>query len=868
MIEDTLRVRDFRMRSDRFLSAIFLFSAGVFGAAQSDDPQLLINQLRQKAAADKSEAQALALAYGIPIRHIYPDGTIIELAMFRNGKPIYRRTDNVNAAKTTRANRVHPSGGAGLSLTGTGIILGEWDGGPVRSTHTELSGHVTVIDGGSAANHATHVAGTMVAKGTDATAKGMAWGASVKSFDWDSDSAEMATEAAAGMLASNHSYGYISGWAEYSDGWYWYGDRVAGHSEEAGFGYYNDIAHDWDQIVYDHPNYNIFKSAGNDRGEGPSSQPLSHYEWDGSAWKSYTVIRPKDGGASGYDTISYNGVAKNMITVGAVDDVLSYTGPASVVMSSFSGWGPTDDGRIKPDIVANGVALHSSVATSDTAYGTYSGTSMASPDACGSTALILQHYKALNAGAPPRSDVVRGLLIHTADECGSNPGPDYAFGWGLMNTEAACALISDNASGASPRKGARIRYAQLSNGETRQWPVKRSTSAKMKVTICWVDKPGTPAAWSVDPTAHMLVNDLDLRVIAPNGTTTYYPWKLNPASPSSAATKGDNDRDNVEQVIVDTPVTGTYKIQVKHKGTFAAIQNFVIITDNAEPVSNSLTSVTVTPTSVFGGTSATGTVNFNMGSFFQQTVTMSDTASDVTMLGSVPVFGGKSSQSFNITTTPRTTDEAVTITAVCNGVTKTCTLNVWAKFAIQSLWMNKTRVIGGSTPLGGTAMMNHPNPIEATLALTDDSPALNPPASVLVGTGVSSVTFTIPTSVAASDHTATLSGTIGGVTKTATVTVITAPNLNAVTISPSTVTGGTSTTGKVYFDKAAPTGGVLISITDNKAAIITPATALIPSLQWFGDFQIDTTTVTSSVVGTVSATYRGVTKTKTLTVNP
>lgn len=852
------------MRIYLSLSAVALAAVCV---AQTSDPNALITFLRLKQEADRSEALAMAAALGLPVRQELPNGVVIELVKFRNGKPMYLATDNVNAAITTRASRVHPGGGAGLSLTGSGVILGEWDGGSALSTHQEFGGRVTVMDGASSNWHSTHVAGTMIASGVNAAAKGMAWGATLRSYNWTSDETEMGTEAAGGLRASNHSYGYVSGWSQ-NGVWYWYGDRVAGHTEEAGFGYYDDTAHDWDAIAVANPYYLIFKSAGNDRNEGPTSQPVSHNEWNGTAWISVTDVRPIDGSGTGYDTIGYNSLAKNVMTVGAVGDVLTYTGPGSVAMSSFSCWGPTDDGRIKPDIVANGVSLTSSSNGSSSDYTIASGTSMATPNACGSAALILQHFKSFTSGTAPRADLLKGLIIHTADECGPNPGPDYMFGWGLMNVEAACALISDNANVSSPRKNARMRYGQIQNGQTREWPIKRSSTSPIRVTLCWTDEPGTVPPWSVDPPDKVLVADLDLRIIAPDGTTTYLPWHLDKANPANAATKADNDVDNVEQVVIDAPTTGTYKIRVSHKAALAGTVNFALVTDNAEPVISTLSSITTVQTTIFSGTNTTGIINFTAGAFFPAYVTMSDNAPNVTVPATVQVPEGMANASFTVTTTASSSDATVTLTGVCAGVTRTATLRVWATYALQSTWMNKSRVIGGSTPLGGFVRMNHPAPMEGTVTLSSNSPSMTPPGFVLVPEGAQSKYFDIPTTLPASDHLATLSAIHNGITKTATVTIITPPVLNAVNVSPSTVTGGNSTTGTVYFSKAGPSAGVLITISDNRPEIITPATALIPALQWFGTFSIGTTSVVSPVTGTVTATYRGVVRTKTMTVNP
>jgi hypothetical protein len=101
----------------------------------------------------------------------------------------------------------------------------------------------------------------------------------------------------------------------------------------------------------------------------------------------------------------------------------------------------------------------------------------------------------------------------------------------------------------------------------------------LKVTICWTDPAGSAnAETNLNNPAIKLVNDLDLRLIAPNGTTNF-PYVLKPdltnQSPSvraSAATTGDNSRDNVEQVYIASPASGTYTAKVTHKGTLTNSQ--------------------------------------------------------------------------------------------------------------------------------------------------------------------------------------------------------------------------------------------------------------------------------------------------------
>ena len=166
---------------------------------------------------------------------------------------------------------------------------------------------------------------------------------------------------------------------------------------------------------------------------------------------------------------------------------------------------------------------------------------------------------------PRRSSLRRwqGLWCHTADQCGTNVGPNYAFGWGLLDAPAAANLMSSNYASGSL---AFIKEVRLVSGDYIEFPVVLTNGRPFKATIRWTDPPGTPTAVMVNPTNHMLVNDLDLRVVSPGGTTNY-PWVLNPGSPASAATTGDNTVDNVEQVSITNPTTGTYVVRVTHKGS-------------------------------------------------------------------------------------------------------------------------------------------------------------------------------------------------------------------------------------------------------------------------------------------------------------
>ncbi|UCG53265.1 MAG: S8 family serine peptidase [Candidatus Latescibacterota bacterium] len=480
-----------------------------------------------------------------------------------NGVPVYYVVDNINAAGTISTDEVWPGGGGGYSLTGSGTQgyqLAIWDGGGVLLSHQEFGGRVNQADSPSGtSSHSTHVAGTMIAAGVDPGAQGMSYEANLDAYEWSFDESEMAAAAAAGLQVSNHSYGPATGWTWDSGKgeWYWYGNITVSTVEDYTFGFYNSESADWDEIAYNAPDYLICQSAGNDRndfGPGPGG---GHWVWD-SGWVWSTDTRDPDGGADEYDCIGARKGAKNILTVGAVNDIPSgYTQPSDVVQTSFSSWGPMDDGRIKPDIVANGASLYSCSNTGDDSYSVKSGTSMSSPNAAGSINLLVRHYQATLLSSP-RAATMKAIVVHTADEAGPNDGPDYQAGWGLMNTEKAADLI---------QAGGGIAEKTLLEGLTHVFTFTVDTVKDVRVTIAWTDIPGNPLPPSLNPRNPRLVNDLDVRVERIQSATIYEPWVLDVENPDSAATQGDNVVDNVEQIYIADAETGDYEIRVSHKGS-------------------------------------------------------------------------------------------------------------------------------------------------------------------------------------------------------------------------------------------------------------------------------------------------------------
>lgn len=537
---------------------------------------------------------AKAKELNVPLRIDRPGENVAELYDFRGDEPIYRKTLNVNAAISSGANLLIP---APYNLDGTGIRVGIWDEARVRSTHQELAGRVTVMDPTTSisfSDHATHVGGVVGATGIVANAKGMAPKVNLSSYDWNSDYTEM-TQAGAALATdsskiplSNHSYGYNATTNE--------------------MGVYNIEPRNTDALANSLPYYLIFWAAGNDQGN------LSTF--------------------GGYQTITYDALSKNIMTVGAVQDAVSGSlrSLSSAGMTSFSSWGPCDDGRIKPDVVANGWEVYSSSSTGDTSYVSKTGTSQAAPSAMGAAALLQQLYAREFSGQRMRASTLKGLMIHTADDLG-NSGPDYQYGWGLINVKAAADVILAHKADLSRPKiiegvlsQTLSRVKTYTNNHTFVW----DGVSPIRATLAWTDPAGSTQTMTDSRTPN-LVRNLDLKIISPNATENL-PYVMpfvgtwTPASMSLPAIRGKNNVDNVEQVYLESPTAGTYTVSVVLDGALSrgVSQAYsLIITGGEGGVVNPSPSVVVT--SPADGTS------FAKGS----SITVSADASDLAYGGGV-----------------------------------------------------------------------------------------------------------------------------------------------------------------------------------------------------------------------------------------
>ncbi len=493
-----------------------------------------------------------------------------------NGYPQFPVTFNQRAAGVIQAATNWPGGAAGLSLTGAGIQVGLWDVGLPLTNHTEFTTN-RVLRLETATNvgirsHPTEMAGTIAASGQYAASRGMAYEATVLAFDLAQDTSEMSGMAATnGLRISNHSYGQDThGWILDGNEAAWFGDfyfstNSANPFEDHKFGTYGRYAYDQDDIAYQRQTYLPVRAVGNDRDDIIPNSSITFYVRsngvDFVVMNGLTASYVSDGDEGGYDTIVTDATGKNVLSVGGV-----YAGSPGTP-KPFSGFGPTDDGRIKPDIMALGEYIATTAANSG--YTTNEGTSGATASVSGVLAQMLQHYRTLyGTNREPLASTLKGLLLHTATDIG-NQGPDYQSGWGLVNASDAATLLTANTNfGSHPH----LKEVWLDNGGSIEFPVTVSNVPLFKVTGCWTDAVGGFFS-GLDKTNLALVNDIDIRVIGPDGATNF-PYVLDPdlagktsAARSQAAGKGDNFRDNVEQVSITSPTNGTYLVRVTHKGT-------------------------------------------------------------------------------------------------------------------------------------------------------------------------------------------------------------------------------------------------------------------------------------------------------------
>lgn len=355
-----------------------------------------------------------------------------------------------------------------------------------------------------------------------------------------------------------------------------YNDGARIHSNSWGntmFGQYTAETEDIDQFLWNHKDSIILYSASNSGRDGNSNGVIDADSLASQACaKNCITVGASENNrmAGGYNPNTYGGLWPGDYPANPIRDDRVSDDPEGLV--AFSSRGPTDDGRIKPDVVAPGTNILSARSSASTSaswgllpaadpnrpfYKYMGGTSMSTPLTAGTVALIRQFLRKVHLHTPSGA-LLKALLLHgahalagqyTPSEAGTPPNNDQ--GWGrvdlrnsIMPDYPVKLEFRDNAADA------------VATGEQRNYTFQVvNTTVPFRATLVWTDSPATPAAGG-------LVNRLRLSVSAPNGTTT----------------QGNPSNNNVQQVVINTPQAGTYTVRVTGVNVAtAAKQDFAVV---------------------------------------------------------------------------------------------------------------------------------------------------------------------------------------------------------------------------------------------------------------------------------------------------
>ena len=284
-----------------------------------------------------------------------------------------------------------------------------------------------------------------------------------------------------------------------------------------------------------------------------------------------------------------------------------------------------------------------------------------------------------------------------------------------------------------------------------------------------------------------------------------------------------------------------------------------------------LSALTVSPSSVLGGkVSPTGTVTLSGAApAGGAQVTLSSNSPAASVPANVTVPAGATTANFTVTTSAVATSTAVIISASYGGPTVTASLTIQPP-AVSALSVSPTSVTGATSSPTGKVTLNGPAPAGgAQVLLSSNNAAASVPANVTVPAGATTANFAVTTSAVATSTAITISGSFGGSSVSATLTVV-PPVPSALAISPSSVTGATSSpTGTVTLNGPAPAGGAQVVLSSNSAAVSVPANGVtVAAGATTATFTLNTIAVAASTSATVSASFGGGTQTAILTVLP
>jgi PKD repeat protein len=404
--------------------------------------------------------------------------------------------DDEKARSLHRSSTINTYSPMGRHYDGTGVSAALADDGPV-GPHIDYTGRIdqsnTTSNNG---NHGDMTTGILMGSGNlDPTIRGMGTGAFIYIYDiggYNHILNSPVTNQTLGVLVTSTSYS--QGCNEYTT------DTQTG-----------------DQILNENPTLLHVYSAGNN---GPGNCGYGA----GGGWGNIT---------GGYKQ------GKNVISCGNLNYVDALEGSSSR--------GPAEDGRIKPDICANGIDQLSTDGPND--YQVGGGTSAACPGIAGIVTQLHHAYRDLNSGQTADGALIKACMLNTADDLG-NPGPDFKHGWGRVNAFRAVTTLEDN----------RFLADSVSQGVTNTHNITvPANTQQLRVMIYWCDVEGDPLA------AKALVNDINMTVTDP-AATLFNPWVLDEtpvaANLNAPAIRDIDDLNNMEQVTIDNPATGTYTVEV------------------------------------------------------------------------------------------------------------------------------------------------------------------------------------------------------------------------------------------------------------------------------------------------------------------
>lgn len=420
---------------------------------------------------------------------------------------------NDKSEAATRANILASALPGQRQLTGEGVTIGIGDSGNLLE-HIDVSTRLVSYDPESSYWHGLHVAGTSAGGGImNEKYKGYAARASIikraNSEIWK-QAATLVRDY--GMVVTNNSYG---------------------GSVCPDFGAYTFDSYILDRQASELPNLQHVFAVGNSGLEAPC-----------------------EGFVTGFGNVIGGSISsKSVISTGRT----TTTG----LISLSSSKGPTQDGRIKPEIIAPGTSIFSTLPGNT--YQGASGTSMAAPAVTGGLALLYQRYKQLNGGNNPKNMLMKALLCNGATDKGL-AGPDFTYGFGVMNLLRSVSMLE---------KGQYF-SGQLANQAKDGYEISvPSNTAFVKILLYWNDP--APAVF----TGKTLVNDLDLKVVG-LGNAEIQPSFPRAANPLAAAVPGVDSVNNVEQIVLESPSAGTYVVNVSGRKVPSGPQEYFVVYDIIE----------------------------------------------------------------------------------------------------------------------------------------------------------------------------------------------------------------------------------------------------------------------------------------------